>query len=254
MARYTQLNLVIFSVTALYVFIYFSNTKVSSITNALFSSEYKNIRGIRILEDANNADDGGNADDYYVVDDGGNGGDDNVADDGGNNGDDNVADDGGNGGDDYVADDGEKVNDDFYDAGDDNGLDAYNDDETDNYVDDVDDEYTFNNRVKQKVVVYKNLAEEKFWEIYNNPPKDWTADQWGFFAALMTLLSVSICCWCAVCFKPCCSRNRDEKEDKFLSKEPTNSYATPRRHNLTNSSGDNHDPIMYSRSYDSQVV
>merc|ERR1739845_44581 len=169
--------------------------------------------------------------DYYVANDENNDVDDNIVDD--------------------AINDENNKEDDFYAAGDDNWLDTYSDDEDDI---DTDDEYTFNNRVKEKVITYKDLAKEKFWEIYNNPPKDWTADQWGFFTALMTLLSVAICCCCVVSFIPCCSRSRDDKEETLISMNKKNSSVISPKQNSSKFNNENIDPIMYSRSYDSQVV
>jgi len=235
MKRITKSYLFLLAVTCFCCYVYLSNANDSSVANAPYKFGFDGTRGNRILEDENDVDDGGDGGDDNVADDGENGGDDDVADDGGERGDDNVADDGGDGGDDNVADDGE------------NG----GDDDVNSYID---DEYTFNNRVKQKVIVYKDIAEEKFWEIYNNPPKDWTADQWGFFSALMTLLSFAICCCCAVCFIPCYSRNKNEKEESLLSKELPKPSLTPRKRRSTPEPDESHDPIMYARSYDSQVV
>jgi len=225
------------------LFVHQSKAKDLSVAKELKKFQYYHVRGHRNLEDANYYDDGVNRGKYYVADDRENEGDDIVADDEVNDVDDNIAD--------GAINDENNMEDDFYAAGDDNWLDSYSDDENDTYTD---DEYTFNNRVKQKVIIYKDLAEEKFWEIYNNPPKNWTADQWGFFTALMTLLSFSIYCFCVVSFIPCCSRNRDDKEEALISTKKTNSSVTSHKQFFSRSNDENIDPIMYSRSYDSQVV
>jgi len=243
MKRSNQFYLFLVIVTIVCFFVHQSKAKYLSVAKDLKNFQYYSIRGGRNLEDANYYDDEGNRGDYYVTDDGQNKGDDIVADDGGNDVDDNIA----NG----AINDENNMEDDFYTAGDDNWLDSYSDDEDDIYTD---DEYTFNNRVKQKVIIYKDLAEEKFWEIYNNPPKNWTADQWGFFTAIMTLLSVAICCCCVVSFIPCCSRNREDKEESLISMKKRNSSNTYHKHFFSKSNDENIDPIMYSRSYDSQVV
>lgn len=224
-------------------FLHQSKAKDLSVAKHLKKFHYYHVRGHRNLEDANYYEDGDNNGNYYVTDDIENEGDDITVNDEGNDVDDNISD--------GAINDENDMEDDFYAAGDDNWLDSFSDDENDTYTD---DEYTFNNRVKQKVIIYKDLAEEKFWEIYNNPPKNWTADQWGFFTALMTLLSVSICCCCVVSFIPFCSRNRDDKEETLISTKKNNSIVTCHKQNLLRSNVENIDPIMYSRSYDSQVV
>ena len=39
----------------------------------------------------------------------------------------------------------------------------------------------------------------RFYELFNTPPSEWTANQWGFFSAMMTALFFCTCCCCMAC-------------------------------------------------------
>lgn len=221
----------------LYLFIYQSEAKALTITEDQKKFYLHSIIGRQNLEDINYYDNIDNLDKYYTSDSKGTREDDIMVYNGGN-----IVDD--------IINDENDLEDVFYGAGDDNWLESYSDIDKENYAD---DDITLNNRVKQKIIIYKNIAEEKFWEIYNNPPKEWTADQWGFFTSLMTLLSVAIYCCCIIGVIPCILKKKNETRDTSTRKI-LNSSTTCNKQYSSKFSDENIDPIMYSRSYDSQVV
>ena len=80
-----------------------------------------------------------------------------------------------------------------------NGNNAEHDDGNDN-------EQRNNENIDDRFHYYQEVTKEKFWEIFNSPASDWTSDQWGFFAAMMTLFGVCFCCFCITCIVPRCCR------------------------------------------------
>ena len=57
----------------------------------------------------------------------------------------------------------------------------------------------FNHHIEQE-------AKAEFYQVFTNAPNTWSADQWAFFAALMTLLGVLGCCFCLLVLVPMCCR------------------------------------------------
>ena len=130
------------------------------------------------------------------------------------------------------GDDGDDEGDDGDDEGDDEGND----------VDDTDDQYYASSNV---IVRAEKMAEEKFWELYKNPPSDWNSSQWGFFGGLIASL-IGYLIFCYICCKCCCGRNREGKEymDDYTSAASTH---TSFQDDMT------YDSIMRLRSKESKV-
>lgn len=48
-------------------------------------------------------------------------------------------------------------------------------------------------------------AKDEFYYLFETAPSDWSADQWGFFASLMTFGVVAFCFCCCMIIPMCCS-------------------------------------------------
>ena len=54
---------------------------------------------------------------------------------------------------------------------------------------------------------YEEYAQTTLWDMLDTPPHYWTATQWGFFSAIMTMFAFLSCCfcctWCTQFCTPC---------------------------------------------------
>ena len=48
-------------------------------------------------------------------------------------------------------------------------------------------------------------AKDEFYYLFETAPADWSADQWGFFASLITFGIVALCFCCCMFLPMCCS-------------------------------------------------
>jgi len=71
-----------------------------------------------------------------------------------------------------------------------------------------------NNTWIQKAIQYEQNAEEQFWQLYSNPPSDWTANQWGFFSGFMTFSVAMLLCLCVSC-TCCCGKKETEPQEQY---------------------------------------
>ena len=60
-------------------------------------------------------------------------------------------------------------------------------------------------KVKSSNEQRKLDAKDDFYNLFDTAPHDWNANQWGFFASLMTVLSVAFFCLCCMWLPRCCN-------------------------------------------------
>ena len=80
------------------------------------------------------------------------------------------------------------------------GDDAYDDGNDDN-------RQWFND---DRVYYLEMQTRARFWEIFHIHPSEYNADQWGFFAAIMTMTIVFFYCVCTTCILPCFRRKSND--------------------------------------------
>lgn len=101
-------------------------------------------------------------------------------------------------------DDGKRILEDYYD-----GEEAEDVDDITYYEDEEDEnkQYKWRGEYDDDFIHhYKETTKGAFYEIFNTSPSEYNGDQWTFFAALMTLFSVSFCCVCMIFVIPCVRR------------------------------------------------
>jgi len=49
------------------------------------------------------------------------------------------------------------------------------------------------------------VSEDEFYNLFDSSMDEWNADQWGFFASIMTVAFVALCCCCCFIIPMCCA-------------------------------------------------
>eukprot|EP00814_Leptocylindrus_danicus_P022577 CAMPEP_0116044718 /NCGR_PEP_ID=MMETSP0321-20121206/27182_1 /TAXON_ID=163516 /ORGANISM="Leptocylindrus danicus var. danicus, Strain B650" /LENGTH=183 /DNA_ID=CAMNT_0003525899 /DNA_START=9 /DNA_END=560 /DNA_ORIENTATION=- len=49
------------------------------------------------------------------------------------------------------------------------------------------------------------LSEDEFYNLFDSSMDEWNADQWGFFASILTVAFVAFCCCCCFLLPMCCA-------------------------------------------------
>lgn len=88
----------------------------------------------------------------------------------------------------------------------------------DAYIDDGDD-YEVENDAETGIGYVIHKAEGEMYEIYKNPPSEWSMTEWKFFAVLVTItLAILVCC-AAACIRCCCGGSESERDDSYKNFE-----------------------------------